>query len=215
MSKQKIKDDQENKDACMPNNKCIRNREKIIVGTTIALILLLAYLYKNGSLVVAFVNGKPIFRHELVRALSARFGKQTLDTIINETLIFEAAKKAGITISKEEITSKEQELLKKFGTEMSVETLLSLQGISKEDFDRQVSLELAVEKTLGKNIIITEKDIDQFIATNTALLVATEEAKMRDEARFSLYDQKIGEMFQNWFFKLKEQAKVKMLFRAP
>ena len=69
-------------------------------------------------------------------------------------------------------------------------------------------MQLTVEKLLGRDIQITEADIDNFIATNSATLTATEPAKLREEARNTIMSQKISEKLQPWFLEIKEKAKV-------
>ncbi|OGG28126.1 hypothetical protein A3A64_02275 [Candidatus Gottesmanbacteria bacterium RIFCSPLOWO2_01_FULL_48_11] len=165
-------------------------------------------LANKGMVVAAIVNGKPIFRWELNKTLVSRFGKQTLEGIISERLIADAAKKAGVVVSKEDVEAKETEIVSGLAGDVKLEELLKLQGLTKEDFDNQIRLQLTVEKLLSKDVSTTEDDITSYIATNRATLVATDEATLRVEARAAIINQQVSEKIQPWFMELKDSAKI-------
>ena len=159
---------------------------------SLVLLVLGVYVVKNkGMFVVALVNNSPVFRWDLNSVMASRFGKQTLESMISEKLIAGEAAKAGAVVNQKDIDEKEQEILKSFGSKVNVEDFLRIQGVTKEEFDRQIKLQLLVQKTLGKNITITDNDVNNFIATNRAVLAATDEAGLKREAKQSIFDQKV------------------------
>lgn len=175
----------------------------------IGLLALLALVLANKSMfLAAVVDGKPVFSWELNRVLVDRYGKQTLEGIISERLIAGEAKKQNVKLSPSDIKNREDEIVKGLGSGMPLEELLKIQGLSKEEFDRQITLQLTVQKILGKDLVITQDDIDRFIASNRATLVATEEASLQSEAKQAILDSKIGEKLQPWFNELKAKAKI-------
>lgn len=181
---------------------------KLLIAIVI-LLLVSAYLLKNkGVVVAAVVNGKPIWRWDLNNVLTARYGQQTLEGMISEQLIADEANKTGATVSKEEVAQKESEVVKGLGENVSIDDLLKYQGVTREEFDNQIKLQLTVQKILGKDIQITDDDVNNYIATNRATLVATEEAALKAEAKQAILEAKIGEKVQPWFANLKEKAKV-------
>lgn len=178
----------------------------LIIGL---LLLLVGYfLVKKGYIVSAIVNGKPIFRWELTNALMSRFGKQTLEGIISERIIADEAARRGVAVGKTDVDAKVGEVVKGLGDNVKLEDMLQFQGMTRADFENQIRLQLTVEKILGKDIQITESDIDNYIATNRATLVATDPAKLRDEARNTMFNQKVSEKLQPWFLEIKDKAKV-------
>lgn len=92
-------------------------------------------------------------------------------------------------------------------------TFSKYQGVSKNEFQNQVKLQLTVEKMLGKDIAISESDIDEYIANNADTLTATDEASLREEARQTIFSQKMSEKIQPWFAELKEKAKIIRLLK--
>lgn len=174
------------------------------------LVLLLGGLLatNRGLLFAAIVNGKPIFAWELNRELKTRFGAQTLEGIIGERLVAEEASKQGVTVTDGEIEAKRQEVVTSVGGDAQFEDLLKFQGMTKADFEHQIRLQLLVQKLLGKDVEVTESEIDVYIRDNGTTLSATDAAQMRVEARNILLDQKIGEKIQPWFAELKDKSNI-------
>lgn len=180
-----------------------------ILYLVVALLALLALVLANKSVfLAAVVDSKPIFSWELNRVLVDRYGKQTLEGMISEQLIANEAKKQNANVSPGDVKSREEEIVKGLGNGMPLEELLKIQGLSKDEFDRQITLQLTVQKILGKDLVITKDDIDTFIASNRATLVATEEAALQVEAKQAILDAKIGEKLQPWFNELKAKTKI-------
>ncbi len=179
---------------------------------TIAIILgiiILGILAVNrGLLVAAMVNNKPIFRASVNSALQSRYGTQTLENMITEQLIEDEAAKQKVTVSKEEIEAKEQEILASFGGNVTLEEVLSYQGMTKEDFDQQIKLQMQLTKIIGKDIAITDDEVTAYITDNPSTLIATDSDGMRKEAREAILTQKVSEQLQTWYAGLKEKSKV-------
>jgi len=183
----------------------------IVVGVLV--LLGVVWLYRSGRIVVAVANGKPLFRWQLDRVLVSRFGQQTLESMITEELILDAAKKQGTMITKEEVDAKINEVVKGLGENVNLDELLRYQGMTREDFEHQIRLQLTVEKILSRDITVDEKEIDAFVKENKASLVATEAAAQREEARVAIRSQKVSEKIQPWLGELKSNASIKKLLQ--
>jgi parvulin-like peptidyl-prolyl isomerase len=179
----------------------------LIVGVLVVLLVGL-FATNKGFLFAAIVNGKPVFSWELNQTLKARFGAQTLEGIIGERLVFEEAASQGVSVTDEEIEAKRQEVVTSVGGDAQFEDLLKFQGMTRADFEHQVRLQLLVQKLLGKDVAVTEEEVDVYIRDNKATLSATDAAQMRTEARNILLDQKVGEKIQPWFTELKDKASI-------
>lgn len=182
--------------------------------TTITIFLLLGILLGiliayQGMPIAAIVNGQPIFRWEVANMLFQRYGQQSLQGIITERLIAAEAQKSGVSVTQSDIDEKAKQILSSFGSSMSVDDFLKFQGMEKKDFDNQIKLQLTVEKLLGKDLNITEQDVTNYIASNQAILVATDPAKLREEAANALRDEQIGEKVQTWLQEIKAKASIK------
>lgn len=177
----------------------------VLLLIVVAVGLLVA---NKGWLVAATVNGKPIYSWQLNTALRNRFGQQTLEGMIGEMLIAEQAKSKGIVVSQADLDKKQQEVLGSLGENVKLDDLLKFQGLTKADFENQLKLQLTVEQLLTKDLTISDDDVNNFIATNRAMLVATDPAKLKDEARAAIKTNIVNEKLQTWFGEIRESAKV-------
>lgn len=178
------------------------------VVTGLALLFLILLAANKGWVVAALVDGTPIFSWQLTSVLRTRYGQQTLEGMIGEALIEKEAKKSGIVITPDDLKAKQDEILSSLGTQVNLSDFLKFQGMSESDFHKQLSVQLTVERLLTKDLTITEKDIDNFIATNRALLVSTDAAKLREEAKKTIISNTVSEQIQSWFTQLRKDAKV-------
>lgn len=178
----------------------------------VALALVVLFLTHKSWLVVAMVNNQPIFSWDFNSAMANRFGKQTLEGMISESLINEEAKKAEVSVTQAEVDAKEAQLLKSFGADVKLDDILKYQGMTREDFDKQMRIQLLVQKIMEKDIKLSDKDVDDFIASNGATLTATEPAQLREEAKQALLDQKVSSGAQAWFTAIRAKAKIVRFF---
>ncbi|HLC66092.1 MAG TPA: SurA N-terminal domain-containing protein, partial [Candidatus Nanoarchaeia archaeon] len=117
---------------------------KMIALAVIVIGLVALFLTNKGLLVAGIVNGKPIFRWELNKVLVSRFGQQTLEQMISEKLIADAAAKEGVTVSQSEIDAKVGEVTAGLGEGANLDELLSLQGMTRSEFESQIRLQLLI-----------------------------------------------------------------------
>ncbi|KKT47203.1 MAG: hypothetical protein UW37_C0012G0001, partial [Candidatus Gottesmanbacteria bacterium GW2011_GWA2_44_17] len=138
--------------------------------------------------------------------------KQTLEGMISEKLIAQEARRSGVVVTQEEIDKQEEEVLKSFGGKVTLDELLKFQGTTKAEFDGQIRLQLLVNKLLEKDVTVTDEEIASYRETNKALMVSSDEADLKEEARKALLEQKINEKIQPWFTELKNKAKIFKFF---
>ncbi len=191
--------------------RLMRNPRMVRLGIVLLILLVGFFLVKKGYILAAIVNGKPITRMELNNQLSSRFGQQTLESMITERLIVDAAQKEGVVITQSDVDAKVATITSTLGPDVNLEELLRYQGMTKTDFEHQVRLQLTVEKVLGKDIAVEDGEVDAFIQTNRDTMTATDEAALKVEAREALVSQKTSEKMQPWLMELREKAKIIVL----
>ena len=185
------------------------SRGKLIVGGIIVLLVagLLAKRYLSW-MTVASVNGTSVSRWDLNARLTNRFGTQMLETMIGEQLIVDAATKQNFDVSKEEIDAKIAEIEKGLPKGATLNDSLQMQGITRPEFDRQVKLQLLIDKMLAKEVSVSAEEVDKFMIDNITRLTATDPAERKIAAEKQVRSQKISERFVEWFTKLKDTAKI-------
>lgn len=176
----------------------------------ISLFLLFALIWKfKDYLVVAVVNGQPISRWELTNKLIRRFGEQTLDDIINERLLLAALRQKGIFITPQELDDKIGQIEEKLEDSLPLSEALKAQGLTAEEFRRQIEIQLSIDKFFDKEATSSPSEIEEYISQNSqAYKDATDPASVREEVRAVLRQQKMRDLFDRWFAEIKKNAKI-------
>jgi len=179
------------------------------ISGAILLIGLAMVLFVNKPLyLAAIVDGVPIFRWDLNKELTNRFGKQILESMITETLIREEARKNNVVVDPSEISAKQEELLASLGGSVTIDDILKYQGMTKSDFDNQIRMQLIIQKLVGHDIAITDKDVEQYLSTNSGQFIATTPAELTKQARQALFEDQIASRAQQWFAAIKAKANI-------
>ena len=182
---------------------------KMFVPLTIAVLILLALLFK-GFFVAALVNGQPIARLTIIQELEKQGGKQTLSSLINQTLILQEAKKKNIEVSQEEIDKSAKQIeesLKQQG--QNLDTALAVQGMTRQDFLMQLRLRGLVEKLLADQIKVTDKEVSDYIEKNKDTIPTNlKEDEIKKGVKEQLKQQKLASKSQEWLTGLAKSAKI-------
>ncbi|MCL4397704.1 SurA N-terminal domain-containing protein [Patescibacteria group bacterium] len=177
------------------------------------LIVLALLLYRNkGMFVAAMVNNQPIMRLSLDKQLESQYGDATLDEMVGEMLIRQAAAKNKITVTPAEIETKIASIEKTLNGQISLQDALAQQGETVADFRHRVELQLMLEKLTAGKVQVSDQEISDYIDKNRASMTATDEAGLREEAKTDLTNQKQNTILQQYFSSLKSQAKILKFF---
>jgi len=186
----------------------VKRRYLILI---IVIVLLGAILYYcRGLLVAAVVNGQPISRLEVVQQSEKQSGKQTLDTLVRDALIEQEAKKEGVTVSDQEVTSQIATLqsnLQKQG--QTLNDVLSQQGMTMDDLRNLIRLDQLVQKMVGKNIKVSDKEVNDYISQNkSSLPPGLSGNALKSQVRAQLVQQKTNAAVQTWLTNLQNKANI-------
>ncbi|MCH7730717.1 SurA N-terminal domain-containing protein [Patescibacteria group bacterium] len=189
-------------------------KDKKRTVTIAALVLGIAitgyFLYKN--LIVAWVNGSPITRFEVIKLLERQGGRQALDNLITRKLISQEARALNISISQEEINVEIDELkstLEESGT--SLEDALALQGQNLGGLTQDIKLQKLVEKILAENIAVSDEETSKYFEENRDFFDedATIE-EVSDQIKEQLKQEKLTTAFNDLLAELRGGASVKI-----
>lgn len=188
--------------------KVLRKRKFLYLLPLIAVVLLAGGYFFKDKFLAATINGKPIFRYELNKRLTAIFGKETLENLIVERLIQKEAKNKAVTVTEKDIEDEIAKLEKNLGAGMKLEDALKMQGVTLADFKNQLKLRFQVNKILEKEITVSPNEIDKYLKDSAKTIVATGESERKEEAKQRLMEQKISERIQTWVSELLAKAKI-------
>ena len=173
------------------------------------IIALLAFgLWKKNWFVVAVVNGQPITRLELTQALTTQYGQQTLDNLISEKLVEQAISQKGIRITSNQTDQKIADITSSLPKGMTLDQALTSQGMDITTFRHQVQLQLGIDQLLASQTAVSEKEIDDYLVSNSAQFKDSSPSAARAAAKNALAQQKSTTAFQNWFAALRQNAKI-------
>lgn len=188
------------------NNSFLTKKNMILLA--ILLIAILGWKFK-GQFIAATVNGQPISRMELNSQLEKKFGSQVLDNLVNERLIMGAARQKGVFVTADEIDKKVKEIETRLVGKITLDDALKAQGLTKEDFKRQIEIQVSIDKLFEKESTVSSTEIDDYISKNSQTFKsATDPAQMKSQVNDILKQQKVSEVFDIWFADIKKNAKV-------
>jgi len=181
-------------------------KDKRVKKILIILVVLIA-LYLGRSLIfAAWAGNRPVFRFSLIRELEKQGGGSVLDSLIEKSLISQAAKKANVGISDDTVNLELvniEELVKKQG--ISLEEALAARGQTKKDLLEQIKLQKVIEQILKDKIVVTEEEIKEYYDTNKIKEVLD---TAKEGIKNSLIQSKLRTEYTKWITELKEKAKI-------
>lgn len=182
----------------------------IILAAVIIAFGALLYVFR-GLFVAVTVNGQPISRLSVVQEAEKQSGKQVLTTLVRNTLIEQEARKQNVSVSEQEIDEEIKKLeanLQKQG--QKIDQVLSLQGMTKEDLRKLIRLDKMVGKMVGKDIKITDQQVNDYIEKNKdSLPEGQNEADLKKTVQEQLRQQQLNEKVRTWLENLQKSANEK------
>ncbi len=148
------------------------NKNKIIGAVIVVIVVAVGWYTLSGhdsaNGTVALVNGTPITRAQLTKAESqiaaqqglsatstaaqAQFQSNALDSLIAETLLSQAAQKAGITASSSAVDAQVASAKSQFSTPSEYQLALAAQGMTEADLRAQISKNFAINTYLEQQL---------------------------------------------------------------
>lgn len=121
-------------------------RLAIIVGAVVVAAII--WVVYTNSAHVAIVNGERISRRELIGRLEEAYGEDVLSEMINEVLLRQAAKEAGVSVTAEEVDTEVAQLKDQIGS--SYDMVISQYGWTDEQIRDLLEMNLLVVQDLHK-----------------------------------------------------------------
>lgn len=189
-------------------------RRNLVLVLALLLLGLGALVYNNRSLfVVATVNGKPIFRWQVIKLLEKQMGESALNSLVEKHLIENEAKAKNVTVSDDEVNSKAQTIKDNVTQQgMTFADWLESNGLTEKEFLEQLKNLVLVEKLLQDKITVTDEEVTQFVEMyKESGLTDDEEGKTL--AKEQLKQQKLGTEYTLLMEGLKKAQSVNILVK--
>lgn len=182
--------------------------QKVWMGVSvvllISLILVALFPIRGGSdEVVATVNGEKITKNTLYDNMVKISGKNALNSLINEKLVSQKLKEAGLTITDEDVQAELDRIIKDFGSEEQFAMMLEYYyGIPLDVYKQEIRVQAMLRKLLEPQTNVTDEEISQYYEENKDQFVQTDQVrashilvKTREEAEAILAELKAGADF--------------------
>lgn len=179
------------------------------IFAAVLLLLVLGYVFK-GLFIVATVDGTPITRFAMIRELENVSGKQALDSLIVQKLVYAEARKKGITVGDSEIDlelSKIENQVKTQGGTLA--QVLAGQGITLDVLKEQIRTQKMLEKLVTGKVEVTDLEVGRYIKDNGVSVPAGQEEKYNALVKNQLSQQKQNTARQAFVSDLRARATIR------
>lgn len=149
----------------------------LVLLCSLAILVGVKAAYPNNE-TVAKVNGEKITKDELYEVLVEQSGAEGLNVLISEKIIDMEVRKQKIKIDEKDIENEIENLKESYGGEESLAAALQMNGLSMDDVNRSIAMNLKIEKLLESRISVTEEEKKQFFETNKAMFAEAEQVKV-------------------------------------
>ncbi|MCJ7805098.1 SurA N-terminal domain-containing protein [Patescibacteria group bacterium] len=172
-------------------------------------ILGLAFIFRS-LFVAALVNGRPVFRVQVISELEKQSGKTALDSLVSNQLILQEAFKKNIVIPTADVdneVTRVEGLLKEQGT--NLQDALTSQGLTMADWRDQIKIQMMLEKLLADKLTVTDAEIQDYFTKNKDVFDKNAKlADVKDQIIGQLKQQKLRDAYMIWIQDLKSKAKI-------
>lgn len=191
-------------------------KKSIFIYLFVGGIIILA-IFGGKFLVVAWVDKKPVTLFEMYNRLNTQYGKDMREQLIVEKLLAHEAQTKGVFVTDNEIQSEIKRVEEEQGGPDKLAQILELQGISKDDLNRLIKLNLLRQKLFGREVTTSEEEISKYMEENKTILQtqypdseteATVAAKMKKDVSEQLKMQKVTANFNSWLQEALKSSRV-------
>ena len=138
----------------------------IILAAVVAVVVLAAaaWIIFNRATSIAIVNGERITRKDFLEKLESQAGMAVLSEMINDSLISQEAKKAGVEVSPERLDEEMAKIKQNLGDQF--EYTLSMYGMTEASLRTTLYQNLLAYEISTKDIVVTDEQIASDYETN-------------------------------------------------
>jgi len=178
----------------------------LLVGVTVFLI---AKKYR-GLIIAGTVNTTPISRFQLNQKLNERYGKTTLEEMINTAFLKDLMKQNDLTVTADDLKSERQRLIDQVGGEENLKAALTQYGMTETDLTDRLESVIMERKLSDKNfpVEVTDTEIEEYFQNNEASFEGKTLDEVKEDIRSSLKLQKQQQEFSTWFQEQKDKAQI-------
>jgi foldase protein PrsA len=144
--------------------------------------------------------------------LEKESGQATLENLVIKELIFQEARKKGITISQEDIQKEIDNISEMIEAQGStIDAALSMQGQTIDDLKENINIQKTAEEILKDEIQVSDEEILEYFEENKEFYEDREFVDLKEEIKEQLFQEKLQVKFSELLENLKNESDIKYL----
>lgn len=193
--------------------KVNRLPKKLIILALIVLLggmLIIGAKKYKGLIIAGKVNGSPITRWELEKALNSRYGKQTFDDLASNLLVQQLAAQNQVTVTDDEVSKEIDATTQRLGGKEALTATLDRMGYTMSRLQDEMRVQVLVKKLAEKvlKVEVTDAEIQKFFDDNKTLFPKKTFDEVKEDIKQNLLQQKNQQEFATWFTDQKTKANI-------
>ncbi|MBC7088298.1 MAG: peptidylprolyl isomerase [Tissierellales bacterium] len=139
---------------------------KLLLLISLVSLLLAGCSSAGSEEVVAKVNDVNITKDELYDYLVSQNGENALNELILQKIIELELKENNIEVTQDQIDAEYQKAVDSYGSEAVMEQALAYYGFTKDEFRKNIKMNLSIEALIEPSITITDEEIESYFNEN-------------------------------------------------
>ncbi len=153
----------------------------LIIGSLVLVDLAVQYL--NNDYSVAVVNGTRISKNVWNDRLQKAYGSAVASQLIEDQIIKSEAKKADVSVSKEDINKEVDRIIESIGGEELFNSALEANNITLAELKDQIEVDLLSTAILKPTLEYTQDDVKDFFNQYSDVIYPKETAALEEGAK--------------------------------
>ena len=191
----------------------------VLAGVVVFILVDLFVQYLNNDYSVAVIDGSRVSKNEYHKRLESSYGATIAQQLIDEKLIKLEAKKSDISVSKEDIDARLQEIIDSIGGEEAYQSALLANNITEAELKDQIELDILARKIVEPTLEYTDDDVKAFFEQYSSVIFPEETAALeegekldyelfRDDVEDIYVQQQVENGKYTWLESLKDEYKI-------
>jgi len=145
------------------------------IGALVVLLLVVTWSWYQSSAKLqpaAVVGDRQISEAEYVSALKQKFGSQVLKDMVDREVVFQAAKKQGVTVDQKQLDQEIAAIRESYGSESESDfqqALIKQAGTTEESLRQEITYQLLLRALATKDVAIPDEELLAYYNSHTEL----------------------------------------------
>lgn len=191
-------------------NEAVRKQRKAINYGLLALLVVIVFFALKEMMLAATVNGRPIWRFQIVSQLEKQNGAAVLEDIIVRNLIQSEAAKNNIVVDEAEIDARISDLTQSFGGDEAIlEQQLAQANLTMDDLRSNYRLELILQRLIPQTDVSDDEALKYFNENKEIFGDDADFATLKESIKTQMQQETYSQDLQSYVADLRANSSVK------